>query len=292
MRISKVQKISRAAHCQRTNTRKLLSYAFTILVTSLMLSSPEISADELESDSKDDKNRFFALPMELDADYGAGNGDATILRIMPLYGRPSKDNWKIVHMNLLVLADAPGGVPGRPGNPNPLPGDKVFGISDLLHASFFTPPSAGNPIWGYGAMLSVPIASDSRLGSGKWSAGPAFRFSYKTGPWTFGGFGGQLWSFAGSDHRNDVSQLMIRGSIRRQLKNEWYFVSAPIITANWKADGEKWLVPVGGGIGKVFNIGTNPWAMSVQGYYNVVKPLGAPDWSVRLSVIAAINFGN
>ena len=141
-------------------------------------------------------------------------------------------------------------------------------------------------------MLSIPIASDSRLGSGKWSAGPAFRFVYRSGPWNLGMFGGQIWSFAGSSNRGDISQLIVRGAIRRDLPNDWYFVSAPIITANWKAVDQKWLVPLGGGIGKVIRIHSKPWALSLQGYYNVVKPDGAPNWSVRLAVIAPLQFGN
>ena len=271
--------------------RGYLRHTFLPCVVSIILYPACSVAQESDSESQTGDGRFFALPVELDADSGAANGDATILRIMPLYGRPSKDNWKIVHLDLLTLADTPGGIPGTPGNPNPEPGERVFGISDLTHASFFTPPSSGNPVWGFGGMLSIPTASDVRLGSGKWSAGPAFRFSYKTGPWTVGFFGGQLWSFAGSGNRQDVSQLIVRGVVRRELANNWYFVSAPIITANWNSADEKWLVPLGGGFGKVIRAGSNPWALSLQGYYNVIKPEGAPDWSVRLAVIAAIPLG-
>jgi hypothetical protein len=100
-----------------------------------------------------------------------------------------------------------------------------------------------------------------------------------------------MWSFAGSDNRKPVSQLMIRGTVRRALPNNWYFVSAPIITANWNRPDQKWLVPLGGGFGKVYRFGSNPWAFSLQGYYNVIKPDAAPDWSVRLSVVAAIPLG-
>jgi len=266
--------------------------AFSLLAVTAVFHSSDLPAEESESDPSSATDRFFALPLELDFDSGATNGDASVLRIMPLYGRPSKDNWKVVHLNLFTIADAPGGVPGQPGNPEPVPGDRVFGVGDLVHASFFTPPSSGKVTWGYGAMLSIPIASDSRLGSGKWSAGPAFRFAYRSGPWNLGVFGGQIWSFAGSSDRGDVSQLLMRGAIRRELRNDWYFVSAPVITANWNAANQKWLVPVGGGLGKVFRFNSNPWALSLQGYYNVIKPDGAPNWSVRLSVIAAIPLGN
>ncbi|VUX55797.1 conserved protein of unknown function [uncultured Woeseiaceae bacterium] len=251
----------------------------------------DVLAQDLDTAAQTEESRFFALPVELDADSGASNGDATILRIAPLYGLGSLYKMRIVHINLITIADAPGGVPGRPGNPNPEPGDRVFGLGDLVHASFLTANTSGNFSWGAGGMLSIPIATDDKLGSGKWSVGPSFRVAYKSGPWNVGAFGGQIWSIAGDDERNDVSQLIVRGAIRRQLPNDWYFVSAPIITANWNAAGEKWLVPLGGGLGKVFSIDSNPWALSIQGYYNVIKPVGAPNWSVRFSVIAAIPLG-
>jgi hypothetical protein len=258
----------------------------------VVLHVPCVLAQDSDSTAQTEESRFFALPVELDADSGAGNGDATILRIAPLYGLGSLYNMKIFHIDLITLADAPGGVPGRPGNPNPEPGERVFGLSDLVHASFLTANTSGKLTWGAGGMLSIPIATDDRLGSGKWSVGPSFRVSYKSGLWSVGAFGGQIWSFAGDNERNDVSQLIVRGAVRRQLPNNWYFVSAPIITANWNANGEKWLVPIGGGFGKVFNIHSNPWAFSLQGYYNAIKPAGAPDWSVRFSVIAAIPLGH
>jgi hypothetical protein len=262
-----------------------------VCAASIALQGSDIRADELDSSSQTAEGRFFALPLELAADSGASNGDATIFRIAPLYGLGSLNKFKIIHIDLITIADAPGGVPGQPGNPSPEPGPRVFGLGDLVHASFFTPETSGNFTWGTGFILSVPIATDDRLGSGKWAAGPSFRFTYRTGPWNIGAFGGQMWSFAGDAERSDVSQLIMRASIRRKLPNDWYFVSAPIITANWNALGEKWLVPFGGGFGKVFSINSDPWAFSLQGYYNVVKPVGAPNWSVRFSVIAAIPFG-
>ncbi|HIG40915.1 MAG: hypothetical protein ABGY96_28185 [bacterium] len=51
---------------------------------------------------------------------------------------------------------------------DPVPGDHVFGLGDLLHASCYTPASSGNFVWGLGAMLSIPTATDDKSGSGKW----------------------------------------------------------------------------------------------------------------------------
>jgi hypothetical protein len=236
--------------------------------------------------------RLFVLPIELETDRGAANGDATMLRVMPAYNWRISESWQVVNLDLLLLANAPGGVPGWPGNPEPIPGNRARGMSDWIHASFFNQVGDGTGfVVGAGFMASLPLATDPALGSGKWAAGPALRIVWRQGPWTVGAFGGQRWSFAGKPERADISQLMVRGTIRRQIGSRWYFVSAPIITANWNsASGERWLVPLGGGFGRRFMLGGNDWGASIQFYDNVLKPEGAPDWSVRLALTTVIPF--
>jgi hypothetical protein len=234
-------------------------------------------------------SRFFALPLELDFDRGAANGDASILRIAPLYTFPVFDKWKLVHLGVLTLADAPGGTPAFPGEPG-VPGNEA-GLSDFLHASFYTPETSGNFIWGIGINVSIPTATADSLGSGKWAVGPAFRLAFRNASWNVGAIAAQRRSFAGSSSRREVNQLLIRGAIRRQINADWYFVSAPIITANWGLQGQKWLVPVGGGVGRRFRVGGYPWAWSAQAYYNAIRPDTAPDWVFRLGLIAAFPFG-
>lgn len=235
--------------------------------------------------------KSFALPIEIEHDFGASNGEATFIRFLPLYSLPLNVAWRLVNLDLILLADAPGAVPGRPNNPNPAPGERAFGLSDLIHVSVFTPESQSKFIWGAGFVLSLPTATDDVLGSGKWAAGPAVRLTYRSGPWNLGGVAGQRWSFAGESSRADVNALMIRGAFRRQLPNRWYIVYAPIITANWDAaSSQRWLVPVGGGVGKTFEVSSRRWASSLQVYYNAIKPAGAPDWAIRLQVVAALPF--
>jgi hypothetical protein len=58
--------------------------------------------------------------------------------------------------------------------------------------------------------------------------------------------------------------------------------SAPLVTANWNSDSEDiWTVPLGGGVGKVVKLGKLPVNVTLQAYYNAVKPDLAPDWAVR-----------
>ena len=237
--------------------------------------------------------RYLVLPMEMDTDRGADNGDATLLRVMPAYSWKINEDWQVVNLDLILLANAPGGRPGSPSNPEPIPGGRARGLSDWLHASFFSPLKHGNLVLGAGFLLSVPTATDPALGSGKWAAGPALRFSWTANHWRIGAFGGQRWSFAGKSNRADISQLMVRGTILYEPPGNWFLVSTPIITANWNAaSGERWLVPVGGGIGRKFNLAGRQWRASVQFYGNAVQPEGAPDWSARLAVTAVIPLGS
>ena len=252
----------------------------------MFLSIPALAQDR----DRDPPRREFALPIEFDFDYGADNGSAFISRYLPLVAFPLGERWRLINLTLAVVANAPGGVPGRPGNPEPAPGEQVFGLGDLTDLVFFTPPTRSSKlVWGFGPAVSVPTATDAALGSGKWSAGPAFRVAYRPGPWNLGAVVANLRSFAGDTERGDVHQLLVRGLVRRQLGGDWYFIYNPIITANWNASsGQRWLIPVGGGIGKLFEIGSKAVALSAHYYFNVIKPEGAPDGLLRIALVLPI----
>jgi len=277
----------RAASRHATNTKILI---FGIVAAVLSVTGAHAQSGPENTGAA---TRYLAVPMELDLDSGADNGDASFLKFAPLYKIEFGENWSLVNLDLITLADSPGGVPGQPGNPSPEAGARAFGLADLIHASFVTPTKRGNFVYGFGAIVTLPVATADVLGSGKWSAGPAVRVVYRNNPWNIGFFAGNQKSFAGSSTRPDVNQLVIRGAIRRNLADNWFLVSAPTITANWNgASGQRWVVPVGGGIGRKLGPESRPWAVSLQGYVNVIKPDGAPGWVVRLSVVAAIPLAN
>lgn len=236
---------------------------------------------------------IFILPMELETDRGAANGDATLLRLMPAYNWDIHEDWQIVNLDLVLLANAPGGIPGQPGNPEPIPGDRATGLSDWIHASFFNPIRDSGPVIGFGFLAGIPTATDPALGSGKWSIGPALRFAWQSDSWRLAAFGGQRWSFAGKSNRADINQLLIRGTVLYDPPGDWFLVSMPIITANWNAPSDnRWLVPLGGGVGYKFRLGGDgpQWRVSLQAYGNAVRPDGAPTWSARLALTAVIRY--
>ncbi len=163
--------------------------------------------------------------------------------------------------------------------------DGEFGLGDFQYTMFFSPADSSKVTWGVGPAFLIPTATDKVLGTGKWSAGPSAVVLTMPGHWVLGALAQNLWSFAGDNDRPDVNSLLIQPFINYNLKGGWYLNFAPIITANWKADGgDRWTVPVGGGGGKIFHIGKQPMNATLGAYYNVVKPDGAADWNVRFQL--------
>jgi hypothetical protein len=93
-----------------------------------------------------------------------------------------------------------------------------------------------------------------------------------------------VWSFAGSGDQ-DVNLFTWQYFINYNMPNGWYLTSAAVLTANWEADSDNtWTVPFGGGIGKIFKIGSQPINAQVSGYYNAVTPDFGADWQLRLQL--------
>jgi len=150
---------------------------------------------------------------------------------------------------------------------------------------FFSPAKSGQVIWGVGPILQFPTATDEVLGTRKWAAGPTLVALTMQGPWVAGGIVNQVWSYAGNDDRDKVSAFLFQYFINYNFKGGLYLTSSPIITANWEADsGNKWVIPFGGGVGKLFKIDKLPINTSVQAFYNVEQTTFGPDWTLRLQV--------
>ena len=108
--------------------------------------------------------------------------------------------------------------------------------------------------------------------------------------WVVGALFNQIWSVGGNDDRTDVSAFLLQYFVNYNLDDGWFLTSAPIITANWKAeDGNTWVVPFGGGFGRVFVVGRQPLNFNTQVFYNAVSPdtLPAPslEWRVQLALL-------
>ncbi|RDV05257.1 hypothetical protein [Undibacter mobilis] len=65
----------------------------------------------------------------------------------------------------------------------------------------------------------------------------------------------------------------------------WFVSSSPIITADWSAAShDRWTVPFGGEIGRVFEINGQAMSASAGLYYNAVRPDNSAEWKARLNL--------
>jgi hypothetical protein len=139
--------------------------------------------------------------------------------------------------------------------------------------------------WGIGPALMIPTSTDNALGAGRWGLGPSLVALVMPGKWVVGGLINNVWSMGGDSEKHKVNQFLFQWFVNYNLSDGWYLVSAPIITANWEAaEGQKWTVPFGIGVGKVHRFGKQPVNMSVHFYVNTVKPDIGPDWALRLQL--------
>ncbi len=241
--------------------------------------SSEASLDQsdLAKKSQNPIASLISVPFQNNTNFGVGdfNRTSNILNVQPVIPTPLSDSLTLVNRTIIPLAYQPELAPSV-GN--------VFGLGDINYEGFFVPTSSGNFTWGVGPSFVIPTATNTVLGTGKWSIGPTAVGLLTEGPMVAGALVSQIWSFAGDGNRQDVSLFSIQPFFNYNFDAGWYFTTSPTITANWNGDGEKWTVPIGGGVGRVFNIGSQPVNMSLRVAWNVIKPEGVADWTLQFSM--------
>jgi hypothetical protein len=232
-------------------------------------------------------NPFGFLPslaLRNSADFGAPNGSAYFLNIQPLF--PFQlGSWDVVNRPIIPVIDVSGFIEGTASIPQGTMGDGAFGLGDINYSAFFAPPDLGMFNWGFGPSVTFPTATDDQLGSGKWSAGPTAAFFIMPRPLTLSMVARQLWSFAGSSTRADVNQFLLQTTAAYGIGKGWAVVSDMIVTSNWDSpSGQRWTVPLGGGVNKFVRIGRRPMIFRLDAYYNVERPDGAPEWMMNFLI--------
>ena len=238
-----------------------------------------VSADQdLAKQAQNPIANMISLPLQNNTNFGIGPDDETqnILNIQPVLPFSLSEDWNLITRTILPVVSQPGILTGGEGRTN--------GLGDTTFTGFLSPKDSSPLIWGVGPVLLLPTATDDKLGSDKWGAGPSVVLLTMPGNWVVGSLFSNVWSFAGSGDQ-DINLFTWQYFINYNLPDSWYLTAAPIITANWKADSNNtWTVPFGGGVGKIFRIGKQPMNGQVSVYYNVEKPDYGPDWQLRVQL--------
>jgi hypothetical protein len=109
--------------------------------------------------------------------------------------------------------------------------------------------------------------------------------THHAGHWVIGVLANNQWSFAGWG-RKSVDAFLVQAFINYNFPHGWYVTTQPIITANWlAASNQRWTLPIGGGVGRLFKLDKQPINVQLQAFDNVVTPnRGGPDWQLRFQV--------
>jgi hypothetical protein len=254
-----------------------LALACWLVLNSAVAAEGAGEKDALAELAKQEQNplaRLIRVQFEDNAQFGFGPNNEVLnfLRIQPIIPFDLSEDWALITRTVIPIVH------------QPWP-ESADGLSDIALQLFLSPEKSGKFIWGAGPAFVFPTATDKIIGTEKWSAGPAVVGVYTSGPWVVGAIVNQLWSFAGDDGRQDVNAMTLRPIINYNLPHGWSLASAPTIAANWEADSEnRWLVPLGGGVAKLFAIGSKWMSISLEAYYHVVSPEIGPDWQLRLQL--------
>ena len=236
----------------------------------------DVDQGDLAKAAQNPVGDLISLPFQNNMNFDFGPADRTqnVLNVQPVWPFGLNENWNFITRTIVPVISQP-----APGS------ERTNGLGDLNFTGFISPKQPGKIIWGVGPTLVFPTATDEVLGSEKWDAGPSVVVLTMRGQWVIGALVSNVWSFAGDDDRADVNSFITQYFVNYNLPDGWYLTSAPIITANWEAEGgEQWTLPFGGGIGRVFRIGRQPINTQTQFFYNVVTPTNGAKWQWRLQV--------
>jgi hypothetical protein len=228
----------------------------------------------------------YSLPLQNNIVGGIGpkNSTVNILNVQPVLPF-TFGNWNLISRTIAPVIYTPDLVGGLPEFASvPSGRGSAFGLGDINETLYLSPSKSGALIWSAGPSINISTATSRQLGSGRLSLGPSAVVLAMPKPLVLGLLARQLWSVAGDGNRSDVTQLLLQPFVNYNLSGGWYLATSPVVTANWNAAGGKWSVPIGGGFGKVFSIGTQPMNAQIQAFDYVARARYGPKWAVRLQV--------
>ena len=232
--------------------------------------------------------------------------------VMPFKLNFLGDHWIWVNRPTLpVVMDAdvpdPGGLGAgfppsgaRPPGPPPggVPSQSVDGIGDVVFFSLVGQSlprkkwGGGDFVWGLGPTFQFPTATESELGSGKFSVGPSGVLAFIGKKFIVGGLYQQWIDVASTNSsKPGVNFSWLNVFYFLNFPGGWQVGGTPIITADWEADSDdRWTVPLGLGVYRTQLFGKKlpvKWGVEVQ--YMPIRPDSyGQTWNARFVVAPII----
>jgi len=237
----------------------------SIAAASVAPAAASVDKGALAKQAQNPLASMISLPFQTNTNFNIGpdNDTNNILYVQPVIPIDYNEDWNIIQRTILPVITQPDIITGD--------GTKT-GIGNTQVVAYFSPKEPYHGIvWGVSPVLMLP-ASNTDFGSKEWGYGLSAVALAMPGKWVFGGLLTQLWAPSG-DNSAQINSTAFQYFINYNLDDGWYLTTTPTMTYNSRSvPGERWTVPLGGGVGKVFHWGKQAINFRVIGYKNVVKP--------------------
>ncbi len=171
----------------------------------------------------------------------------------------------------------------------------AFGLGDMTLSLQLSPTHTHLADWGAGVAFLFPTATNTDvLGTGNFAFSPKLTGSLAPGRWVLELAVSNLFSYAGRSAGVRVNELSIAVTVVYDLSGKstgWLIGTESTIASDWEApESRTWLVPVGGGVGRFFELWDEDFQVTNGIYYNVLNPapaiLAEWTWGLRLTWIS------
>jgi hypothetical protein len=259
-----------------------LLFVLCILASSLVFAQDDTATndDGLSEEAKLAKATqnplaaMYSLPFQNNTTFNVGpeKRSQNVLNIQPVIPVSIGEGVNLINRVILPIITQPYGEDGV---------NSSTGIGDISYTAWFSPTKASKVTWGVGPVFQIPTASKDIYGSAEFGLGPSLVALTSIQKWVAGIVVNNVWTFGDAEENKFLFQYFVNYN----LPKAWYIVSAPIMTADWTAESsQQWIVPLGGGAGKVFKLGNQPININTQAYYNAITPDGFGDWQLRVQL--------
>ena len=238
-------------------------------------SSPtaEPSATDLAKTTQNPVGDIVSVPFQFNFNSGGAYQDQTFfnLNFQPVIPIHLNKKVTLISRTIVPIDSIP------TGN-----GTSSSGVGDIQEQTFFTPARTHKIIVGVGPSFSFPTATASPAKTGTWAGGVSAVVLAQPGPFVVGSLFQQLWPMSDSGGSPKTNLFLWQYFVNYNFGKGWALATAPSVTANWDADeGQKWTIPVGGGISRTLIFNRQPMTLGFQYYYNVKRPDNANATTLR-----------
>jgi hypothetical protein len=224
------------------------------------------------------KNQFRWFEGDLP---NADDQSSYMMLFQPVFPFPLENGDKIIWRPALpLLVDQPIFEPGK------LDFDGESGMGDIGFDLAYAHTSSDGILTAVGLFTTLPTATSSELGSGKWSIGPEVLIGKLDKDYVLGILPNHQWDVAGwGDQSVNLTTAQVFATYLPG--GGWNVGTAPIINYDWSSD--QWTLPINLTVGKSVIMGGRPWKLAVEINYYVEKADAiGPEWMIGLNVTPVV----